>query len=172
MTLIEMMISVTVGTIIIGVALTLFEYSARTFAAVGNYDKFNEQSRNTLDVMLADIRQAKHLTGYVSNSTLQQLTFTNMPGSAVSSFSYSYTNGSLVRTWGTQSTVLLTNITSLAFTLSQRNPSPTTNFTFYSASAPAVTKLINVVWICSLPVYGTQVTNTESIQTANIVVRN
>jgi prepilin-type N-terminal cleavage/methylation domain-containing protein len=172
MTLMEMVVSLAAGSLIVGVAVILFIFSARTYVSLGVYDDFNRKSRNALDVMTADIRQSKHLTGYVSNSVLQQLVFTNMPGAAVSGFSYTYTNstGTLSRSWGAQNKILLTNLITLSFSLSQRNPA--TNFTFVATSDPTVTKLINVTWICSRQVSGTVAIDSEDIQTAKIVVRN
>lgn len=170
LTLIEMMFSILIGTLIIAAALQLFIYASRVYTSFNNYDQFNRQSRHALDEMLSDIRQCHHLIGYSSNSIMQQLIFTNMPGSTVGGFSYTYQNGALIRTWGTDTSILVTNLSSLAFNLSQRNPS--NNFTFYPATSPTLTKLINVTWVCSLPVYGSELTNTESIQTANIVIRN
>jgi Tfp pilus assembly protein PilW len=177
MTLLEMMVALVLGMVIMGLALSLLVFSARTFAGLGNYDELNRKSRNALDVMTKDIRESQHLIGFVSNSTVQQLIFTNPPGSSPPGFSYNYTNstatynpGTLTRTWNAQNTLLLSNIVSLAFGFSQRNPS--NNFTFYPAAIPANTKLIDVSWNCSRSVGGATFINSESIQTAKIVVRN
>ena len=172
MTLVEMMVALGIGTLMMGVAVALIVFAARSFAGMGNYDELNRKSRNALDVMAADIRQSKHLVSYVSNSSVQQLVFTNMPGSSVATFSYNYTNssGTLTRAWGSQNTVVLSNIANLTFALFTRNPQ--SNFTFFPATNPAAAKLIDTTWECSLPVGGGRITNTESIQTAKIVVRN
>jgi prepilin-type N-terminal cleavage/methylation domain-containing protein len=175
LTFIEMMISVVIGASVMAVILWLSIFFARTFMGLQNYDDLNRQGRIAIDIMTRDIRQSEHLISYSSNGTMQLLVFTNLPGSSPSGFSYRYipstnAHGTLTRTWGAQNTVLLSNIDNLSFALSQRNPS--NNFTFYPATDPADTKLIDVSWICSLPLSGSGLTNTESIQTAEIVVRN
>jgi len=142
----------------------------RSFKAIGNYSDLDRSSRNTLDIMSRDIRNAAGLSmpTYLTNV----LIFTNSDGT---SFSYQwdptkttltryYTNGGSVSTM-----VLLTNCDVLSFYLYQRNPG--TNLFFSSTNNPSQTKLINVDWRCSRQVYGSKM-NTESIQTAQITVRN
>ncbi|MEJ2010407.1 MAG: hypothetical protein P8Z30_20015, partial [Acidobacteriota bacterium] len=72
--------------------------------------------------------------------------------------------------------VLLTNCEYLAFGISQRNPS--NEFCFYPATNtttskldPSLCKLVDVSWKCSREIFGKKV-NTESVQTAKIVMRN
>ena len=172
--LMELLVGITLGMIILGTAMSLIIFAAQTFVALGNYDDLNYKSRNALDVMTEDIRQSKHLVSYVSNSTVQQLTFTNLAGASTASFSYNYnnatgSNGTLFRVWGGRSTLLLSNIDSLAFHFSTRNPS--NNFTFYSTTDPTLAKMVDVSWSCSRKIYGSKI-NTESVQTAKIIVRN
>ena len=173
-TLMELMVGITLGVLILGTAVSLIIFAAQTFMALGNYDDLNYKSRNALDVMTEDIRQCKHLVSYNSNSTVQQLVFTNLPGSASASFSYNYSNatgsnGTLTRTWGGRNTLLLTNVDSLTFQLSTRNPN--NGFTFFPTTDPTVAKLVDVSWSCSRKIYGSKI-NTESVQTAKIIVRN
>jgi hypothetical protein len=70
---------------------------------------------------------------------------------------------------GQPDTVLLTQCDTLFFDLSQRNPS--NNFTFYPISDPRTAKLVDVTWTCSRQLLQAKV-NTESVQTAKIVIRN
>jgi prepilin-type N-terminal cleavage/methylation domain-containing protein len=175
MTLIEMLISVALGTLIMGVALMLLIFGSQSLAGLGNYDDMNRKSRNALDTMSRDIRTARNLIGYVSNSTVQQLTFSNEPAYTPATFSYSYTNltgsnGVLTRNWNGTSTVLVSNLASLTFGMFQRNPQ--SNFTFYATTTPALAKLITLNWQCALPVSGISVVNHEVVHSANIVIRN
>jgi len=77
----------------------------------------------------------------------------------------------VTRTIGTTNTVLLTQCDFLNFDISQRNPS--NNFTFYPCPATnvSIAKLIDVSWRCSRQILGAKI-NTESVQTAKIVIRN
>lgn len=172
MTLIEMVFSVAIGVVIMGVAIALIIFSARTFLALSNYDDLTRKSRFALDRLSADIRTSQRLFSFASNSTMQQIVLTNMPGSSSSIVTYTYarTNGTITRTLGGLDTVLVSNIDSLNFVMSTRSPS--NNFQFYPTTNPAATKLINVSWKCSRPFWGTAMINSDSIQDAKIVIRN
>jgi len=175
MTLVEAVISIALGTIIIGVALMLLYFGNQALFGLSNYDEMNRKSRNALDVMSKDIRTSKFLTGYISNGTIQQLTFSNMAGYTPSTFSYSYTNvtgsnGTLVRNYNGFNTVLLTNVAWLTFGLCQRGP--LSNLTFYPTTDPNSTKLITLTWQSKSSVGGARFVNSETVHSANIVIRN
>ncbi|HLP76194.1 MAG TPA: hypothetical protein VK327_04685, partial [Candidatus Paceibacterota bacterium] len=68
-----------------------------------------------------------------------------------------------------QTTVLLRQCDYLCFGIFQRNPS--NDFNFYPASSWTSAKLVNVSWRCSRQIFQKKV-NTESVQTARIVIRN
>jgi hypothetical protein len=162
----EMMIALSIASIVFAAVASISLFTARSFVAMGNYADLDRASRNALDVMSRDIRQAQHLTSYTST----RLDFTNADGTT---FYYSYNSNlaKLTRVYDGVSTVMLTNCDYLTFNISQRNPS--NNFTFYPASAnrPDLVKLIDLSWKCSRQILGAKV-NTESVQTAKIVMRN
>ncbi len=162
----EMLIAMSIASIVFAAVASVSLFTARSFVAMGNYADLDRASRNALDVMSRDIRQAQHLTGYSSS----RLDFTNLDGST---FSYIYRSNSttLTRVYGGVATILLTNCDYLTFNISQRNPS--NNFTFYPATTnrPDLAKLIDLSWKCSRQILGAKV-NTESVQTAKIVMRN
>src|ERR1043165_1020390 len=80
-TLVEMLISSGLAAIVMAVVMVTSMYVARTFEAMGNYADLNRASRQTLDIMTRDIRQAKTLTSYATN----QLVFNDL-----NSVSFSY----------------------------------------------------------------------------------
>jgi hypothetical protein len=85
---------------------------------------------------------------------------------------YNYDAGAqtLTRTRGGTNTVrILEQCDFLDFNISQRNP--TNNFKFIETTSPATAKLVDVTWRCSRTILGAKV-NTESVQTAKIVIRN
>jgi len=175
-TLMEMMIGLVIGIIVMGMYISLLVFYGRTMAGMGNYDDLNRTSRLALDVMTRDIRQSQSLISYSSNATGEQLVFSNLAGTLPQTFSYIYANhtganGTLTRQYGGFNTLLLSNINTLTFDLTQRNPS--NNFTFYTAGTnTANTKLIDINWVCSIRVGGMTVDNSEDIQTAKVVIRN
>jgi hypothetical protein len=63
----------------------------------------------------------------------------------------------------------LKNCDSFSFAYYQRNP--TNNFTFVTTTNAAQIKLVSVSWRCSRQILGSKL-NTESVQTATVVVRN
>ena len=166
MTLVEVMVCAAIGAIALAVAMKVWVFTAYSFAAMENYGDLDQCSRTALDVMSRDVRQAKELSSWTTN----KLVFTDTDGST---FSYTYNPqaGTLVRLWGGQSTILLRDCDYMHFSVWQRSPSPSNNFTFYPASGPTTAKLIDLSWKCSRSICNKKV-NTETMQSAKIVIRN
>jgi len=166
MSLMELLVAVAIASIVFAAVGSLSMFTSRSFVAMGNYNDLDRASRNALDSMSRDIRQAKQLVSYSSS----KLSFTNMDGSTLV-FEYNPSTGKLTRKLGTTTTTLLTQCDFLTFSISQRNPM--TNFAFYAVSGNnyGTAKLIDVNWRCSRKILGNKV-NTESVQTAKIVLRN
>ena len=162
-TLVEVMLTFGVAGIVLAALGTLSSFMARSFSAVGNYADLNQSSRQTLDVMIQDIRQAKTVVSFATN----QLVLNDLTNGT---FSYTWNRaaGTVTRVYNGQSKVVLRGCDYLAFHISQRTPS--NNFNFWPASSPSDAKLIDVSWNCSRPLVGQL--NTESIQTAKITIRN
>ena len=163
-TLMEVIIALGLATMVgLTVAITTM-FASRTFEATGIYADLSRASRQTLDLMTRDIRQAKVLTSYATNA----LVFTDLTNGT---FSYQWdpNAATLTRVYSGQTKVLLTHCAYLGFRVSQRNPS--NNFTFWPADAATNAKLIEVTWICSRHIFGQKV-NAETIQRAHISIRN
>src|SRR5256885_16523655 len=62
MSLVEVLIATSVGSVVLVAVLPLSLLSARSFAALTNYVDLDIKSRTALDTMAADIRQAEALT--------------------------------------------------------------------------------------------------------------
>jgi Tfp pilus assembly protein PilW len=163
-TLVEMMVATGLGLLVLAVIALATVFSARSFLAMGNYEELDSASRNALDIMTREIRQTKGLTAYATN----QLTFQDYDGAALT-YSWNAGSGVVTRQKGTTTTVLLKGCDFLAFGKSQRNPS--NGFNFYPAVDAKTVKLIDVSWVCSRQIKQQKV-NTESVQTAKIVIRN
>jgi len=121
-------------------------------------------SRNALDTMTKDIRQATYLTAFTTNS----LTFNDYDGLPLV-FTYSPTAKTLSKIKGSYTKVLLTGCDSLTFSIFQRTPVGGSDAA-YPASSTATAKMIQVQWLCSRKILG-HTANTESVQTAKIVIR-
>jgi len=163
-TLMEVIIALGLATMVGLTVATTTMFASRTFEATSNYGYLSRDSRQTLDLMTRDIRQAKVLTSYTTNA----LVFTDLTNGT---FSYQWdpNAATLTRVYSGQTKVLLTHCAYLGFRVSQRNPS--NNFTFWPADAATNAKLIEVTWICSRHIFG-QKANAETIQRALISIRN
>jgi hypothetical protein len=166
-TLVEILVATSISVFVLATMMVAFVVLSRSFNAIGNYADLDRQSRNTLEVMVRDIRQTGGLTNWTSTS----LSFTNLDGNLLS-YSYStnsrllsYTNGSTG-----ESSVLLSNCISLSFSIFQRTP---TNgpICFYSASNAISAKGIMMSFTCLRTNY-LGLTDSEFIESASIVMRN
>jgi type II secretory pathway component PulJ len=163
--LLEVLITASVASIVFAAVGSLTLYTARSFVAMGNYGDLDKASRNALDTMSRDIRQCRLLQNYTPN----KLTLLDNNSNTLV-FEYQPSNGQLTRKNGGTSTVLLQQCDYLNFNIYQRNPSNA--FMFYPIQTNiTLAKLIDVSWRCSRKILGQKV-NTESVQTAKIVIRN
>jgi prepilin-type N-terminal cleavage/methylation domain-containing protein len=165
MTLIEIMVAVGISSIVLVVVATFSFYSLHSFAAIANYVDLDNTSRKAVDVMTKEIRQTKALSNYATSA----LTFTDYDDKQLQ-YLWNPTRRELTRVKDANSTVLLTECDSLEFHIYQRTPQPGTN-SFYPATDPAQCKLVDMKWRCSRSLLGKKA-NTETVQTAQVVIRN
>lgn len=170
-TLMEMLVAMAVSGVILTALISFTMYAAKSFAAMTNYVDLEQKSQNALDTMTREIRETQYLLNY---ATKQQngVTITNavtFKDSDNQALTYRYTNNVLLREKAGQSWMLLTNVDFLSFQIFKRNPVPTT-YEQYPTSDATNCKLVSVSWICSRTIMGSKF-NTESVQTAKIVIR-
>lgn len=162
--LIELLVAMAIGALVTLATGGLSLYSGRSFAAMCNYVDMEIHSRNALDMMTRDVRQAVALRSFATN----QLVFEDFDGADLT-YSYSPTTKTLTRLKGGDSQVLLRGCDRLDFAIFQRNPLGGT-YDFYPTASATTAKLIQVTWTCAREIFGTTV-NTESVQMAKIVIR-
>ena len=165
MTLIEVMIATSIGTLILAAAGSLMIYNARSLAALSNYADLDRYSRGAVDKLSQDIRQATDLISF----TTTELQFNSSRGRSNITYTYSPSSRELVRRQGNNREVLLKECDSLTFTVYGRNNGSNSWDQFVVTNA-ANAKLIKLDWTCSRTILG-QAVNTESVQTAKIVMR-
>ncbi len=173
MTLVELQIASAIAVILFTAVMALAFYTARSFAAFTNYVDLDANSRNALDVMSTEIRQADLLTAATSTS----LTFqTTDPGTgAIHTVKYVYDpdKKELSRIFdGGQPDVLLSECSFLQFGTFQRNTTTSLDNAFapVATSQPNLCKVVQLTWICSRRILGKSA-NTESVQSAKVVIR-
>jgi len=152
-----------IGGIVLTALALLVYYTAHSFAAMINYVDLDQYSRNALDRMSMEIRQADRLVSCTTN----QLVFSYNGGTL--SYTYDPTAQTLTRVFGADSQVLLTQCGKLLFTTYQRNPVGG-SYDVYPTGTATTTKLVQLTWTCSRSILG-QAANTESVQSAKVVLR-
>jgi hypothetical protein len=162
---VEFLVALGVASLVFTAVGMLTIYTAQSFVALGNYSDLERYSRNALDQMSRDIRQTRSVAFYSTN----KLIFEDYDGQTNLTYTWNSANSQLTRQKGTLTTILLTNCDYLVFGKYQRNPS--NNFSFFPAANISQIKLIDVSWRCSRKIRGAKL-NTESVQTAKIVIRN
>ncbi|MEO7515214.1 MAG: hypothetical protein ABIW93_05350 [Verrucomicrobiota bacterium] len=172
MTLVETMVALTVGFVVLAVIGSLSVWSARSFAAMGNYADLDNASRNALDQLTRDIRQVNGLISFTTNSSLQQLEFEDADGQRLY-FRFSPSAKTLVKVKSGVTKTLLRDCDTLDFSVYQRNNvSGTYNQYDVVSNDMSTCKLVQVAWICSRKLLPTDLINSESVQTAKIVIRH
>lgn len=177
-TLLETSIAVCISSVIMAAVMQTSMFTSRSFVAMGNYNELDQDSRNALDTMTREIRQAKVFSPQYYRTNM--MFFTNLNNSY---FGYLWDPRTRVVTrlsgdfnpatsgfLNIRTNTVLTGCEYFSFRIWQRNP--TNDFRFpYSATSSAIdTKLVDVSWRCQRRVLNQF--NTESVQTALIVLRN
>lgn len=172
LTLADMTIAIAVSAVILTALLSFTVYAAKSFAAMENYVDLEQKSQNALDIMTRDIRESQFLIDYGTKTLSNGVVITNIvtfQDSDNTPLAFHYTNDVLLRIKAANTTTLLTNVDFLTFQIFQRNPVAGTYETYPTAIATNC-KLVSVSWVCSRTILGARL-NTESVQTAKIVIR-
>ena len=140
-------------------------YTSKSFAGLINYVDLEQKSQMALDTMTKEIRQTQCLTSITNN----QLIFLDGDNVALS-YTYNPTTRTLIRGKGGTNKTLLTECDFLCFSNFQRNPVEGAYEQYPVTISPTNTKLVSVTWVCSRQIIGSKL-NTESVQTAKIVIR-
>lgn len=167
----EALIAAGLTALLVVVVCSFTVFSSRNFAALFNYVSLDDANRLAMDQITRDVRQALSLKSCTTNSTTQKIdSITLVDGDGADLlYSYNRTAGTLTRTKSAKSRVVLKGCESLAFTLGQRN-AISNSYGVFPPSSPATCKVIHVTWVCSRRILG-QKENTDSVQTARIVIR-
>jgi len=164
MTLVEMMISVGIGGVVLAAVESLSFYTARSMAAMSNYADLDRQSRNALDQMTLKIRSADRLVSFNTNDVSFLYKGTTLR------YVFNPSTKTLSETYNGASKVLLEDCNELQFSMFQRNVI-SNSFNQVVTSTTNEAKSIIVTWTCSRSLLGNLI-NSESVQSARIVIRN
>ena len=175
-TMVEMMVAIGLTAVLLSSLMGLYVSGLLSFAAMGNYQNLEVKSYYALDTLSREIRNSNLVIGYVTN---QSLTLSNSyarnGAGQINIITYDSTAQivTLQRT-GQPTMTNLTGCDSWGFNLYTRAPdtnSFSTNIVFTVATNASACKLVQMSWKCSRTILGSKL-NTESVQTAQIVLRN
>jgi len=160
----ELLVTIGVGSIVFLAVASLSLYTGRSFASITNYVELDNNSRNALDILTRDIRQVNCLDSFTSSS----LVFEDSDKKPLM-FIYDSNQRIFYRVKEGVTNVLLTGCDEIVFRTYQRNPLPG-SYELIPTTNAIHCKAIDISWVCSRKVLNGLI-NTESIQTARIVIR-
>lgn len=153
--------------IVVMILLALFAFSmfsTRSFATMYNYVDLDDANRIAMDTLTRDVRQCKR----VIDCTSSRLIMEDYNGLTLG-YIYDADARTLRRTNIASNKIILKQCDRLLFKIGQRNTTAG-GYDVYAAATPATAKVVNVSWLCSRTLFGRK-ENTESVQTARIVIR-
>lgn len=176
----EVLVALGLGSLVLAAVASLTLFGTRSSMAIVNYTDLDAKSRYALDLVGREVRRATAVIAIQTNTTSTQfIQLTNALDATTTKVSYdpSARTVTLSRT-GQPDQIVLTECDRWSFGLFQRTPWVTgTNILFYPATNSSgvldltVCKLVNLVWKCSRQMEQQKV-NTESVQAAQLVLRN
>jgi len=160
----ETMMALGIAGVLLAVLASLTMYSGKNFLAILNYADLNSKNRIAMDTMTRDIRECNRVRSF----TTSRLEIEDSDGSTIT---YNYSSGAatLTRAQNGVTRTLATGCDRLTFSLGTRNPVGGT-FSVVSTTDVNEAKVVYVTWNCSRTIMGAKV-NTESVQTARVVIR-
>jgi hypothetical protein len=178
-TLVEALIAMALGSMVIAAVMSLTLFGTRSSMAILNYSDLDAKSRYALDIFNREIRSSTAVIAIQTNYPNCSLTLTNADEGTTVQLAYSATNGTVTLAKTGQPTRLtLTGCDRWNFSLYQRTPwvTPTNVFFYPSTNINGVLdlslcKLVELSWKCSRKILSQKV-NTESVQAAQIILRN
>lgn len=176
MTLVEVMVALGLSSLLLATIMMIWLFGFRSYGAMFNYTDLSNQNRNAMDLISRDIREATLIVGFQNVGTTKWLELTNASGERIR-YTWDGESRTLVCARNDEAPVTyLTGCERWDFQVSQRTPNTETSYLFYPATNidgiydPSICKVVNMRWKC----YRTLLDrlNTESVQTAQVVLRN
>ena len=158
-----MLISSGVASMVLVILAVVTIQTTYGMRALVNYSSFEQDSRQALDMLSREIRQAYHLTE--ATRTNLTLDITNGPVS----YRYNAQAKTLERQDPHGTKALLHDCTQFEFTLFQGSPTVATYDQFPAASG-SLTKLVQISWTCALTNADGTINTTDS-QSSKVVIR-
>jgi Tfp pilus assembly protein PilW len=167
-TLIELMITVVISVFVIASILTLVVISMQNYVATANYVRMNDQSRNVMDHISREIRNASIFVSATPNTSLVLI---NTNNNATISITYNSSAQTLTLTTNQVTLATLTSCSNFTFQLYDHRTA-TTNDSFSNQTTDLnACKAISLSWICQQHITGSKL-STQIAQAAQVMLRN
>lgn len=170
------MLASSIGLMVLTAALVLWAYASKNTASLLGYMELSTASKNALNVMSQQIRNAKS----VSSCSPEKLVLI-VPGGTVASprtmtYSFDRTNQLLRQTYLRTSTqketkTLLTGCTNFAFSVFQRTPLSNSFLLRTNGFSTNDARVVQMQWTCLRKVTGSK-SSLENQVSAKVVIRN
>jgi prepilin-type N-terminal cleavage/methylation domain-containing protein len=178
-TLLEVLIASSLGSLVFAAIISLTMFGTRSSIAIVNYSELDSRNRYALDLFSQEIRKSAAVLGIETNYPSCAITLSNADEGVTVRLAYNPDARMVTLDKTGQPTVTaLTGCDRWNFSLYQRTPWVTpTNILYFPATNTSgrldvsMCKLINLSWKCSRKILAQKV-NTESVQAAQIVLRN
>jgi Tfp pilus assembly protein PilW len=164
-TLPETMVSVGVTSLLLLVLVAMFMTSGRAFVALSNYVDLDAANKVAMDTLTRDVRECNRVTSASETS----INLEDADGSIIT-YTYSPSAQTFVRSKNGVSRTLLTQCDAWNNKLYTRVVNPGAAEDLYVTSNLGTAKVVEIRWNCFRTIFGTRA-NTESVQTARIVIR-
>ena len=174
--MVEYLIATSIGLAILSAALVLWGYASKTSASLLGYIDLSAKSKNALDRISQQIRNAKDVQSASANNLV--LFMPGHTGANINTLTYSYdsTNKTLTQTVTKnagyrQTTTLLNRCTNFSFSVYQRTPTSNSAALIPNMWATNTLKVVEMRWACTSPVTGDK-SSVETQVSAKVVIRN
>jgi prepilin-type N-terminal cleavage/methylation domain-containing protein len=161
----ELLVALAIGGVILAGLCALWLFSGQIFAGIFNYVEMNNASKVALDRMTQEIRNVHRLKQFDP----EKLTFEDFDGVDLK-FEYKPGQGTLTRIKHGKKEVLVTGCDALQFSIFQHDPIAG-SYDYYPTTDPDACKAVQVQWTTFRRLMGDR-SNTESVRSARIVIRN
>jgi prepilin-type N-terminal cleavage/methylation domain-containing protein len=165
-TLAEYLVATSIGLLVLAAALVLWGFASRTCASLLGYIDLSSNSKNALDRISQQIRNAKN----VQSCNATQLMLVD-PDGQKALIAFDPGAKALVRVKNSVRTTLLTECTNFQFSVFQRTPVSNSFQLFTNGWNTNTAKVIQMQWICHRRVTGDK-SSVESQVAARVVIRN
>lgn len=169
------MFAMGVGLLVITAALVLWAYASRTCAALFSYVELSTTSKNALDRISQQVRNASRVESCSAERLVVIVPADVGTGTVKVTYLYSPTNQTLTQTTlsGNQkeTMTLLTECTNFQFSIYQRTPQYQTSQLITNAWNTNTAKVVEMRWVCARQLTGDK-NIIETQVSAKAVMRN